>query len=263
MGALSVVYVNDYDLRRLGAELELVDGLRAAPSQRWVSTPVTGRMGELLLSGRPNVNARRVALRGRVVADTQAALETAIDALKSRLLQGAIEVRPASNLTRVLLCRLVAFAEQPFAPQMATPVTGITAELEALSPAWYDRDPVVVSAATAIRVACPVGNLPVAPVVRIMGGTNPVLTLRTAAGDSVGSMTFTVTLAATDYLEVDMDAKTVTKYASGVATNGLSLLTAGDFLTLSPEDGDELTSASPTLEVSAGALMVACARRWA
>jgi hypothetical protein len=265
MGALSSVYVNDYDLGSLGATVELVDGLRAAAGQRWVSTPVVGRAGELLLSGRPSVQPRRLILRGKVTAASQAALESAVDALKSRLNQGAIEVRTAANLNRVLLCRLTGFAEQPFTPQMLTPLVGFTADLEALSPAWADREPIIVSGAAAARVPCPVGNLPVAPVVQILGasGANPVLTLRAANGDSRGSMTFTVTLAATEYLEIDMDAKTATKVASGTPTNGLSLLTAGDFLALTPEDGDEIAGTYPTLEVSSGTLQISYHRRWA
>jgi hypothetical protein len=264
MGIPATVFLNDYDLAGLGVAVEVIDGLRAAPAQRWVSTPVTGRMGELLLSGRPTVQSRGLTLHGKVLADTQLALEAAVDGFKSRLLQGAIELRTVAQPGRVLLCRLTGFTEQPWTPQMLSPQFGFAADLEAVSPAWYDRDPFLLTGAATVRVACPVGDLPVAPLVQILGAvTNPVLTLRAANGDTRSSMAFTVTLAATDYLEIDMDAKTVTRYASGTATNGLSLLTSGDFLALSPEDGDELVGASPALDVSGGSLVVAYARRWA
>src|SRR5690348_10615081 len=109
MGTLSTIYLNEYDLTRLGVTAELVDGLRHTPSQSWRTQPVAGRMGSLLLSGLPVVAPRSLQLRGKVVADTQAALESAVDALKSRLSQAAVELRTAAQPTRMLLVRLVSF----------------------------------------------------------------------------------------------------------------------------------------------------------
>jgi hypothetical protein len=263
MGALTGVYLNEYDLTRLGFHLEAGEGARSLPGQQWVAAGAPGRAGRILLDGRPGIQPRLLTLRGTVVADTQAALEANVDALKTRFLANVLELRLPAQPARVLVARTLGFTESPRAPQFSGLSIVLTITLEALDPHWVDRDPVVLYGATAERVRCLLGNQPVAPVLRILGAAvNPVLTYRNAAGDAKATLTITLTLAAGDYLEIDCDAKTITKSVSGTPSNGLSTLTAGDFLTLTPEDGDPIGSAWPTLEVSAGTLQVTYLRRY-
>jgi hypothetical protein len=82
--------------------------------------------------------------------------------------------------------------------------------------------------------------------------TNPVVTYRNANGETEGAITCGVTLGANDYLSIDMDARTLTKYTDGVSSNGLSLISAGTFFDLDPAHGDPAFSAWPTLATSAG-----------
>jgi hypothetical protein len=115
----------------------------------------------------------------------------------------------------------------------------------------------------ATRQAIPLGTAVSAPTIRIMGAaTNPVLTYRNAGGTVKQTMGFTVTLASTDYLEINGELFSITKYASGVASNGMALWTSGDFPALDPQDGYPSIDSYPTLEVSAGTGEVLYRRTW-
>jgi phage-related protein len=114
-----------------------------------------------------------------------------------------------------------------------------------------------------IRTGIPLGTAVSAPLIRVLGAaTNPVITYRDKSGAVRQSMTLTITLAATDYLEIDCELFTITKYVSGVASNGITLLTAGDFIALDPQDGDYANGVWPTLEISAGSAEVLYRKAW-
>ena len=140
------------------------------------------------------------------------------------------------------------------------PVTPIvskwTATIQCPDPTWRDSvGQVIAFNATASPV--PLGTAPCGGIVRIAAPkwsadvVNPVLKYYSAASVLVQSMTFTTTLTAeTHYLEIDLDRATATKYASGTASNAISLLTAGDFFTLDPMDGDRVNTSYPMLAVT-------------
>ena len=147
-------------------------------------------------------------------------------------------------------------------PRLVNTAAKGTLRFEALDPYWYDRDPTVVSAPAAVRVRCPLGTAPVAPVLQIAGAaTNPVLTLRNQAGDSVLTLTWTGSLLSTDYLEIDCAARTAVKYTSGTPSDAASGL-SGSFPILTVEDGGYELASWPTLESSAGGLVVNYKRGW-
>lgn len=119
-------------------------------------------------------------------------------------------------------------------------------------PIWYTRLPQMVSAAAAARVEVPCGSAPGIVKFMVIGAaTNPVVTLRSRTGEILQQMTFTVSLGATEAIEVDRRAAwPVTRWTAGVATNGFSLLAITDTLIrVDPLDG-------ATLETSAGSLVV-------
>lgn len=265
MGQLSVVYVNDYPLERLGFQVERPIGGRDVPQHDFASVPVMGRSGTLVLDPRPRTQGRTVELVGILVQDTAAQLRDALDALRERLGNGQVELRTAERTDVFCLARLQSFQATPLdnRTEYTTTAVHISAKLWAEDSWWFDHSPLIVGAPAATRVACPTGSVPVAPITQILGSaTNPILTLRNAAGDALGTLGITLTLAATDFLEIDHWAQTITKVVSGVASDGIALLSSGSFLTLDPTDGDRLAGSFPTLEVSAGQLMVQYRRVW-
>lgn len=262
--SLPAIYLNDRDLTGVGFFVSSIQGLRDGASMRYAVAAAPGMAGNLLLSPQPQMGSRIITVNGYVRAASAAGLVAIYDELQERLQAGDIEVRTIDQPDRVLVCRYRDRTLTPLPPQFVSRIHQCAFTLEAPDPLWYDRDPIQVSAAATLKVRCPIGTAPVWPVLQIMGAaSNPVITLRNAAGDVVTTMTLTVTLNSTDYLVIDCGAGTITKYASGVATDGLPLLTAGDFPVLSPEDADFVTAAYPTLEVSAGTLLGAYHRGYA
>jgi|GEM_PF-3612460 len=261
---ISTVYVNEFDLARLGFVVENVPELRSGASMRYQEATAPGMAGNLLLSALPQMGSRPITVRGVLRASSAAALLAAHDELQERLQAGDIEVRVVDAMDRFLVCRYRDRSITPIDPQFLNTTHRCDFVLEAVDPLWYDRDPVPLAAPTGGLIRCLLGTAPIWPVIHLMGAaTNPVITLKNAAGDTVGTMTLTVTLAAGDYLVIDCGAGTITKYVSGAATDGLSQLTAGDFPVISPENGDAVAGALPTLSVSAGSLAVFYRRGYA
>lgn len=122
---------------------------------------------------------------------------------------------------------------------------------------WKAVQPTVLSLATSTRRNIELGEAPSPYILRIMGSaTNPTVEYRDASGAVVWSLAFTVTLASTDYLELDSRTGLITKYASGVASDGIALLNSGSQAAwpspIDPHDGDTTTSQWPTIGPSAG-----------
>jgi hypothetical protein len=109
------------------------------------------------------------------------------------------------------------------------------------------------------RVACPQWTAESRPVIVVHGGgaalTNPVVTMRSAGGDPVQSVGFTVSLGANDALRIDCARGLVSKIASGTVSDALAAgyWTSGDFgLVFRPMiDGNPEVGAYPSLELSA------------
>lgn len=252
MGTRTAVYLNDYDLAGLGFILEAVEGWNDAPSVRDRVTQLPGRPGTIALAPEAETAPRALSFRGVIRATSLAGVRTSMAALQERLYRGTVEVRLSDDPDKVFFARTEEQVRIVTPPQFASPHTRLSWRMTCPDPLRYDRNGTVIGFSSA-RGATPLGSAPSLPVLRIMGAaTNPVITYRNAAGESIGTMGFTITLAATDYLEIDCELMTVTKVVSGVATSVPTILTSGDFLLLDPQDGSYPDSVWPTLEVSAG-----------
>lgn len=261
---ISTIYLNEFDLARLGYVVESIPELDGGASMRYAVASPPGAAGNLLLSPLPQMGSRVLTVKGYLRASTAAGLLAAYDELQDRLQAGDAEFRVINRPGRFMVVRYRDRSVTPLDPQFLSTAHRCDFVLEAVDPLWYDRDPVPVSAPAGAVARCPIGTAPVWPMIHIMGaGSNPVLTLKNAAGDTVGSMTLTITLAAGDYLVIDCGAGTITKYVNGVASDGLALLTAGDFPVISPEHGDVVTGALPTLSISAGSFVAFYRRGYA
>lgn len=264
---MTAIYLNDYNPRRLGYVVERVEGWADVAALQPTAQDVPGRAGELALTGAlGTMSPRTVTVYGTLLAASAAALVAARRDLIERASRGLIELRTVDApdvMHQGILTGLVTAAYDRQFRAVGRKGERVTLTFTCLDPRAYSTAPTVVALATT-RAPCPLGSAPVAPLVRIFGAaTNPVLTYRGISGVVRQSLGFTLTLAAADFLEIDCEAKTVTKSVSGVVSNAIDTLSSGDFPTLDPGDGDYGASAWPTLELSAGAGEVAYRKAWA
>lgn len=254
--------INGVDPRTLGLIISDVSGWLDAAAASRPATTIPGRAGQRALTLAPDLAPRRLVARGIVAATSVQAARDSLDALRALFDAPSLAVSFTDAPTRAVMAALEAFTV-PVAPaQMIARQLPVEITLLALDPIATDVAGTVVSA-TSVAAPLPLGTAPSAPVLRILGpATNPVVTYRDARGVARQTLGLTVTLAATDYVEVDAGAMTITKVASGVSTNAITLLTSGDFPIFDPLDGDRAAGAWPTLEVSAGTVEALYWRGW-
>ncbi len=248
----TALFVNDFDTSSLGLIVSDVDGWLHAPSTRDKTTLLPTRVGAVLLAPEPETAPRNLVINGVIRRTSVASTRAALLDLQERLYRGTVELRFADDPEKVYYARCtdVDWLGQP--PQFLNPYGRLTIRATCHDPLIYDRTGMVIGF-TAARVPIPLGTAVSAPTLRVLGAaTNPVLIYRNQGGLVRQTMAFTVTLLATDYLEVDGELFTVKKFTSGVESNAISTLTSGDFIALDPQDGDPATDGYPTLEVSPG-----------
>ena len=233
-------------------------GVLTVPGRRVSPIALSGSAGALLTAtGDGLIRSIDVTAILRPSPATAVARRTAEDLLKDVLSSGLHRFLwdDGVNSARVIDGAIdgpvsIRAANHPIAPEGAD----VAFRILCRDAYWKAAEPTLRAlAVAATRYTLPLGTAPSSPIIRIMAATNPVLTYRSAGGTSLRTMTFTVTLASTDYLDINMQTRKIVKYASGTASNGASLLTSGDFpWAFDPADGDVATSAWPTLEVSTG-----------
>lgn len=262
MGTRTMVYVNEFDTSGHGLVVERVEGWIDGLSVAERTSLLPGRVGAVILPPETETTPRSIQVTGVVKGSSLASLRSNIDSLKERLYRGLVEVRFVDQSDRYVNARCSGFQVPATPPQFMNPRGRISFSLFCPDPLIYSTQPTIVGFSS-VAALLPLGTAPVAPIIRIMGvGTNPVLTYRKNNGASQATMGFTVTLAADEYLEIDCDLATVTKYAAGVATNGISLWTSGDFIVFDPQHGVFSDSSWPTIEVSAGTGECGYKRTW-
>jgi len=251
--APTVMYVNDFDTSRLGLVVRRWDGADGAPTRTAVATAALNRSGRVLMDGRPSMDTRLLLLEATMLHTSIVARQTALDSLKQRLGHGPVEVRFVDRPGVVFLALLRRATEAPPEAGQALEATRfVTLELECLDPYLYETGRQLVAlSSTPVRV--PLGTVPSPCVIRIFGAaTTPTITLRAANGTVLDALSLAVTLGANDALEIDSDRGTITRYIAGTPSEGLSLLSSGNFLVLDPGDGDGTLDGGPTLDVSSG-----------
>lgn len=247
--------VNGTDLATWGFYPVEGEGVFGVADRTILTAPVFGRAGTLI-SGSVE-GARVLTVTGTLTstAKTIAGLETNADAFKDLLRGGEVRlVRDnGSTAARSITGWVGKIDVRPIGHPLAPTDSRVTFTVTCRDAYWGAVEPTSRVLGTT-RKTVELGTAPSTGIIRIITGTNPVLTYRDAAGTAQKTMTFTVTLAATnDWLEIDMRRGTITKSLTGVQSNGLSLLTSGDFpWAFDPHDGDPSTAAYPTLELSTG-----------
>ncbi len=254
------VYLNETPLDSLGIYVEDISARYAGVSRSFPQTALPGRQGTVLTAD-PETQPRILTISGSIdpIARTLAARNTAEDALKVLAYRGLIRVVADDDVTapRQIDGVCTGLNVTPVVHPMVTQVSRYSATILCPDPTWYDVTSQMI-AFSAVASPVPLGSAPTGGIVRIMAPpwsaavVDPVLTYLNAGGVAIQSMTFTGTLTAgTEYLEVDLDRQTVVEVSSGVSSNAISWLSAGNFFSLDPSDGEPLVSSYPQLQVTA------------
>ena len=265
---MTAIRVNGIDLAdRFGFYADTISGWLGMTTLATPAVSVYGRDGGVALPA--SVGAGRAVQIGLTTqATTQEIRRERERGLAALLRAGRIRFHVDDGLTGPVQIegRLRALTILPFGPSLSPLASRATIDLLCDDEVyWRDVEPTTRALAVAgTRYPVPLGTAPSSPIIRIMGSaTDPSVTYRDAGGAAVRTMGFTVTLASTDYLDIDMRRGRIQKVASGVATNGIALLTSGQFpWALDPQDGERETAAWPTLEVSTGTGEVLFWRQW-
>lgn len=259
------VYVNETNLADLSVYVERVSSWRDAPTRDYGVVAIPGRQG-VIFSADPTTGARtlRVSAMIHPAALTMSARRSAEDNLKALAMRALIKVIEDDdvNAPRTIDGVCTSCTINPRRHPVVSYVSDAELTILCPDPTWQDVVGQVIGF-TSTATAVPLGTAPSGGIVRIAAPSwsadvdIPVLHYLNAAGVTIQSMTFggitggSDLQAGLDYLEIDLDRATVTRYDSGVASNGISLLTAGDFFSLDPMDGDTLNASYPMLKVTA------------
>jgi len=260
MSEAEVLYINDQPLTDLG--------LHVTDHPRWMDSAdlsfpyqaIPGSVGGLL-SGDASAGALGLQVTARVDVTSLTNRETVINALH-RSLKGMLELRFADQPDKVLdaVCDNVGVTP-------ASPVSfvepGLVVSLSFIAPRAYKRDRWSRMVSFSSRTEIPLGDLPSAGKIVVMGAcTNPTVTYRAASGESVQTFGITLTMAATDYVTIDLAKRTITKSVSGTETRVDSIRSSGYFFNPDPADGSPGWTDWPTLEVDAGSGLYLYERNW-
>lgn len=252
--------INGQPLEALGVTFSAVTPFRGRPRRARDRFAIVDGAG-VAPARRATQGAREFTVQGYVgpaAVGTIGGRVELLDALE-RAVAGWCAVELDDSPGRAIDAECLGIDVRPVNTVYGAPAFEVDLHWVAYDATWRDTEPRVTSfGATATAIAT--GTASHGGVVRLMGSaTNPVLTCQRPDGTTAWSLTFTVALAAEDFLEVDLDARTVVLSDAGVRTNGLALWTAGEWGVLEPAVDAAL---SPALAVSAGAGVHVGARRW-
>lgn len=254
------VYLNGTDLATIESYTMDVGGWLSAPTRDYPTVAIPGRQG-VVFAGDPTMAPRTLRLTGVINPSSRTVASRLADEklMKSLAYQALATIITDDDVNAPIAidgvctsCEIV-----PRGHPLVATLSGVTLTFMCLDPTWRDVTAQVVGF-NSTPATVPTGTAPAGGIVRIAAPswsasvTNPVLTYYNAATVSLQAMTFTgLTLTAgTDYLEIDLDRATATKYSSGTGSNAISYLASGDFFAIDPMDGDPLNSSYPLLGCS-------------
>ena len=243
--AARALIVDGFDMSTIGLIVDnKLDGFEDGPDLTWPSQQIPQRIDSIVTSSSPTYRDRTITVRGTVLGATRAEMQTTLDMIKWRLSPDEVLVRFAHDETREYRARAKRTAVTPIAPALTQRGFSVNIQFVCNDPRKYAISDTVTAFTTATAMA--LGTAPSHPVLRLTGGTNPIVIYKDSSAVEQGRMEFTW---AGTWIDVDMLNRTIIDNASA---NQATTLTTGDFFTLDPRDSDYVTPAWPTLEVSGG-----------
>lgn len=254
---MSELYVNDIELYgSYGFTLGANPGHATGPSLSDPTATVLGQLGPVWAGEPTQAAPRKLTPSGFVSAASASALKSAIDNLKALCYSGAVRLRfPDRTDQEFRDCRCAGFEVTPRAALMANLGADVSMTFDVADPIRYDINPLGYALSTS-RTSLPMGTAPCGNVMIVLHGggaslTNPTVTLKNAAGDTLGTIGLTASIGANDYALLDVSRVMLTKSVAGTTSDGLSWWTSGDLgLVFRPADGWYEASAWPTVTLS-------------
>lgn len=233
---------------------------RDVPGINYSTVPLVNTGGVSVLSQGVTMQPRAITIG--LYVPSAVSLATRVSTVNDflRQIRGEIEFSTVED-TRVCFGYLRNLSFTTLGPALYNLVAVATITLVCFDPLWYAPAVQTISIPTlATPVVIPMGSASAVMqriTARIVGaGVDPVLTWKNGGGDTLGQMRFTVTLGASDDLEIRCtpELRDVRKFVSGVESDGLSLLNVLDgFMELDPQDAPTATltatSGTPTAEI--------------
>lgn len=246
--------LNGIPIEAYGLTVSTPRGWLSMPQRSFLRSPLVSRDGEQLLTATARTSARMLGLSllGRRL--TMAQRDTVVGTIVAAL-TGIVEVVSADAPTKVCF-GVVEQVDVVVPPPAFGPGSQYAVKPDLVircdDPLRYDLTPSSVSInAVNTPVALPVG-LASARMRRLLlylygAFTSPITAiLKNVGGDELARMTISTATTSSEYLAVDCDAYTITKYSGGVATDVTGTLdVAHDFFAIDPQD-------TPTLEINKG-----------
>lgn len=253
------LYIDDTDLTTVGLHVQEARGWTDRASTTLPTAAVIDAH-ELLVTGRYQVQPRRVTLDCVMRGSSVATLRTNLDTLRYYLRPGARLVRLVDQNDREATGYVEALTERIPAPaQFVSRTKSLSIVVLCPDPRRYQLSANSEGFTTA--TAMPLGTAPVWPSITIAGAaTNPTITYKHNDTTTLATLGLTVSIGAGDSLVIDMAAKTIIENPGAI--NRMDNLSSGDFFALDPNDGDYTASQWPTLEVSSGSGTANYNRAW-
>lgn len=236
MSDLSMLVVNDQRLDDLaianGFKLWIAQwsGVRGGVADRLAGTEVPGQYGETITSLKPTAPAGRlgVTIRVRTAAINQ--VDAATEVVVGWLAQGYVRLRTDLNLDRETI-GFLSEVETSLMDEAGNASGRIEATFTRPDPLWYERIARRYFIDAGEYLSFSPGTGPTQWSMYLRGpAERPVVTYYNTRGESLGALTFDVTLDTDDFIKINPNSATarlVIDGAIGSVSNGLTLLEPG------------------------------------
>lgn len=259
-----------YDLNRIAIEdlgLTLEEGGPIQPALRLTreSQSMPGRVGGLP-APYANIEDRIFRFVSRVRTSSVAARIAVMDGLADAL-RGQVEIRDVQSPDRVTRGTVQIFEAQMPSPAFVNNTPQVVVEIRTPSARWDTSSSSRVLSTTPVQIPC--GTLPHRGRIFLTGvaagaiSTEVRFKYRGISGALLKELVVLPSLASGEYAIIDLDAQQIQKVTtSNVYSDVESWITSGDYLTISPRDGNRSMGVWPTLEITAGAALYTFRRNW-
>lgn len=253
----TTVWINDVDLETAipGLGITAVPDILHRTTFSLEGDTVLGRAGVVESPSALVVGPRRITISGEVLNDslTATGVRDLLRTVHRICGPGLVTIRTSDRPALEFEARLHAVSASAYQPQAISTALHFTLEFLAPQPYGQARWPSLYVLDTVSREVGG-GDAPMTPTIRLFGAATTItLTYMTAGGVVVRTSVFGVTLAAADWLEVDVASGRITLSTAGTLTEAPGALTAGQFPTaIDPSShGDPWTGHRPRMVLSA------------
>ena len=241
--SIRALIVDGFDMSTIGLVVDNgLKGFEDGGGLKWKNVRIPHRMDAIVTSSSPEYRDRQITVPATVLGETRAEMDAFLDEIKYRLSPDEVLVRFAHDETREFRVRVDQATVTTIAPALIQRGTKIAIRMVCFDPRKYAISDTVQAFSGATSMV--LGTAPSHPVLRLTGGTNPIVIYKDSSAVEQARMEFTWSGT---WIDVDMLNKTIIDNAGA---NQASALTGGDFFMLDPRDGDYPTPTWPTLQVS-------------